>query len=1240
MKLNKQGCARSELAIALLASLIGLGLVGCSDDVPGYYTPSEKCQACGEKQVCIAETCLDKCGDAVCSAEQTCVSGVCKDKEKCGDAYCESTQTCVEGACKEKCGDAVCNDNQMCVDGACKEKCGDIVCNGDQICVGNACMDTECGDLTCISGMVCYENVCVDPLCIGVECEDGEICVAGQCKTDDLCARVQCENGRVCQPATGQCRYEGDIKVEATVTKSETNPTTNKPQTTEDGKTTATVSIVLDHAPEGTVTVSCAVDPATEATADCSGITFDETNWNIPQTVVISGVPDGAVDGDKDYTVTITTHSETDAQFDGLERVLDFTSVDTDTAEISVSSDVYKTDETGASATVPVSLTSKPTAPVTITVTSDDVTEGVLIGADGAPAGSITLTFTPDNWNVPQNVTVKGQSDEIADGTQNYTVSMTAASEDANFDGKTAQIHLANKDNTPGISVVPADSKKLEEGGAKIYEISLNTEPTSDVAVNVSNEGFGSNVTVCLVDANGDIAKDADGNDKCAASQSITISKEDYEAGVRIAVKADKDNTINDTLRTFEVSVTVDAANTADTGYAAVVGPKINGEIADKDTAGVTIETPAETVVSEDGAKTMTVTVTLPSKPKADVTVAINIGDEGEVKVSEINGAAPAGTPTLTFAPDNWNVPQTVTFTGVPDDVIDGNQTSSVDFVPSSADAHFNYDAASNAGVKTTVSGIVTEDCDKAEFVLTGVDPVPSVGENDPAGKDYTFTLSAKPENPVKVTIKTDSDRAAATFGPGVTVTDNGDGSYSVTIAPEDWDKPVTVHVAGKDNDYKDGDKDVAISMEISSEDANFDGKTASATVKIIDDDTASIVLPETVTFDLTDSETINVKLSSAPQQDTTVTFTDSASGKEYTVEFKAGEDTWKTGQSIEIKSDSKQADNYNATLEAEVTTSGDDYKDITNEAKIVVVRSKEFKSNSCAVHEQKLKPGKYRLQVWGAAGGDLVGNDQTKGSHGGLGGYAVGTLTVTDDVTVYVTAGGLGRKTVNSSSGGVDTSSAGCNGGGAGCGVSGYSGYGGGGASDMRIGDKTSLYARIIVAGGGGGADNSGDEDDKKDGSVDPANNGSGGYGGGETGGEPLCGNAECKGVTAGATQTSGHEFGKGQACSAKYDAGGAGGGWYGGKAHVDTTLTQSNNKNMGGGGGSGFVYTAASAASVPAGYAVDAKYQLTDAKTIAGNASMPQQENYLDVNSTDPAKTMTGNTGDGYARITRIVE
>ena len=70
----------------------------------------------------------------------------------------------------------------------------------------------------------------------------------------------------------------------------------------------------------------------------------------------------------------------------------------------------------------------------------------------------------------------------------------------------------------------------------------------------------------------------------------------------------------------------------------------------------------------------------------------------------------------------------------------------------------------------------------------------------------------------------------------------------------------------------------------------------------------------------------------------------------------------------------------------------------------------------------------------------------------------ANGTLTLTAKTTLYIYSGGQPTA----------VKVGGFNGGGTGY----SSGYGGGGASDIRIA-KDSLYARVIVAGGGGGAYN-----------------------------------------------------------------------------------------------------------------------------------------------------------------------
>ncbi len=182
-------------------------------------------------------------------------------------------------------------------------------------------------------------------------------------------------------------------------------------------------------------------------------------------------------------------------------------------------------------------------------------------------------------------------------------------------------------------------------------------------------------------------------------------------------------------------------------------------------------------------------------------------------------------------------------------------------------------------------------------------------------------------------------------------------------------------------------------------------------------------------------------------------------------------------------------------------------------------------------------------FDVYGAQGGSVASNS------GGYGGYARGTLSVTQGDLIYIFVG-------NQPSG----TAGGYNGGGAGIG----SGAGGGGASDVRVGG-TDLASRVIVAGGGGGV---------------PSTSWSttGGSGGGTSGG--LCSGGAGPGYDGqGASQSAGgpsetvyHYAGAvengslgqgGQAGTANNSGGGGGGGYYGG----------GGGDAGGGGGGSGYI-------------------------------------------------------------------
>jgi hypothetical protein len=99
------------------------------------------------------------------------------------------------------------------------------------------------------------------------------------------------------------------------------------------------------------------------------------------------------------------------------------------------------TSEKGTSANFSVVLNCAPQADVVIEVTSLDTTEGVV--------NKSSLTFTAQNWNVAQQVTVTGVNDTLKDGTQLYTIRLGAAqSNDANYNGLDANdVTVNNQDD-------------------------------------------------------------------------------------------------------------------------------------------------------------------------------------------------------------------------------------------------------------------------------------------------------------------------------------------------------------------------------------------------------------------------------------------------------------------------------------------------------------------------------------------------------------------------------------------------------------------------------------------------------------------------------------------------------------------------------------------------------------------------------------------------------------------------
>ena len=272
------------------------------------------------------------------------------------------------------------------------------------------------------------------------------------------------------------------------------------------------------------------------------------------------------------------------------------------------------------------------------------------------------------------------------------------------------------------------------------------------------------------------------------------------------------------------------------------------------------------------------------------------------------------------------------------------------------------------------------------------------------------------------------------------------------------------------------------------------------------------------------------------------------------------------------------------------------------------------------AVQTVTLKAGTHKLEVWGAEGGNGAnsssGFDSSSGALGGKGGYSYGTLTLSETTEAYIYIGGAGEKITSSITTG---GKGGFNGGGSG-GVSGSMSRsgGGGGASDIRLGTD-SLYARVIVAGGGGST-------------TWGVSSESAGYGGGTTGGTGQGTSGGTGGSqTLGGKNGNAGSFGQGgnaiASSSSTNISGAGGGGWYGGGSGIGSNASGSKAH---GGGGSGYVYTSETSSSYPSGCLLNSKYYLTNASTIGGNTSFTDNS----------GSTVTGHSGNGYARITSTVK
>ena len=281
-------------------------------------------------------------------------------------------------------------------------------------------------------------------------------------------------------------------------------------------------------------------------------------------------------------------------------------------------SDTYLNVDEGCNVTYTVALKTRPTGNVIVTIGNPSNTD---VTADPA-----TLTFTPDNWDDPQTVTVTCKEDDDAvddEGTITHIV------DGPDFDSVPDQDVVVDvSDNDTAGVTIPLSSLSVDEGGTDTYTIKLDTEPTGNVKVTINDP------------SNTDVTADPD---------ILTFTPDNWDEPQTVTVTAQEDDDAADDAAT--VTHTVSGAD-----YGSVTAANVTITVTDNDTVGVTIS-PSSLTVDEGG--TDTYTIKLDTKPIGNVKVTIN--DPSNTDVT----ADPA---TLTFTPANWDDTQPVTVTAQEDD--------------------------------------------------------------------------------------------------------------------------------------------------------------------------------------------------------------------------------------------------------------------------------------------------------------------------------------------------------------------------------------------------------------------------------------------------------------------------------------------------------------------------------------------------------------------------------------------
>ena len=474
--------------------------------------------------------------------------------------------------------------------------------------------------------------------------------------------------------------------------------------------------------------------------------TFTPENWDEYQPFSITPEDDEVADGDQDINIYQRVSSE-DPEYKKVTSskkeeniILSLVSQDNDQAGVTIHSRTNVIGEDG-NGYIDVELNSQPRSKVTLELAPSDsqftVNDEQLDQAD-------TITFTPDNWDIKQTIQLKAYDDNLVEDITKSSLLINVNSEDEAYTSiqvKPVPVEVIDND-LPTASIVPIENTQ-EDGDPGKFRVELsNPAPSSSgsdgivVQYTVSTSSLSSPYTF------------AENAQFPNTTGEVRIAPGETSSDVFV-IPID-DRTTNDD-RSFTVElVEPNVASGTDANYQLDPNSGRNTatmKIINDDIAGFYIMHSGVEISAEEGGQDAAYFIGLTAQPENDVIVEIDeyrlgAANDTSIGVQQIDSIQSS---QITFEPDKWFQPQTITIKALDDNIIeDGilvDRPKDPNQLETFKEEYTNNDNSNRKGDQQVLD-LLTYDSDKGEFI-GGIPTNPNQRAQNgihPAALQFTFS--------------------------------------------------------------------------------------------------------------------------------------------------------------------------------------------------------------------------------------------------------------------------------------------------------------------------------------------------------------------------------------------------------------------------------------------------------------------------------------------------------------------